>query len=146
LLSRLPKVRPEVAQILQAAINLLNVPRSSSRSNTSETPRSGAEQFLPRTIQDAIVDEIESRYGGVSSMTISQFAQEIGTQPSDSSEVALSANRLIELLQGNKLEQDELRILQRHLYKSFMEHWTFEELLRIAQAPSPNKPEDRPRS
>jgi transcriptional regulator with XRE-family HTH domain len=146
LLSRLPKVQPEVAQILKAAINLLNIPQLPSRSNTKETPGSATEQFLPRTIQDAIIDEIEAQYGSVNSMTITQFAQEIETQPDSFSEIALRPNRLIEILQGNKLEEHELRILQRHLYKSVAEPWTFEELLRIAQAPSPNQPEEHPRS
>jgi transcriptional regulator with XRE-family HTH domain len=106
LLKRLPNVRPEVTQILQAAINLLGVPRSTNRSTASETSKSSAERFLPRTIQDVIVDEIEARYGSLNSRTISQFAEEVGIQPSD---------RVMEILQGNAPQQTDLLKLQSYL-------------------------------
>ena len=112
LMHRLPETRSEVTQILQAAINLLGVPRSSKRSTASETLTSSAERYLPRTIQDAIVDEIESRYGIANSMTIARFSQEVGIQPSD---------RLIEIVQGNSPKQAELNKLRLHLHKFYSE-------------------------
>jgi transcriptional regulator with XRE-family HTH domain len=123
LLKRLPNVRPEVTQILQAAINLLGVPRSSNRSTASETSKSAAEGFLPRTIQDAIVDEIEARYGSVNSRTIAQLAEEVGIQPSD---------RLMKLVQGQKVEQDDLIRLQASLHKHADHGWSIEELADLA--------------
>ncbi|MBW4441564.1 MAG: helix-turn-helix domain-containing protein [Plectolyngbya sp. WJT66-NPBG17] len=50
LLKRLPNVRPEVTQILQAAINLLGIPRSSNGSTASDTSKSAAERFLPQIL------------------------------------------------------------------------------------------------
>lgn len=122
LLKRLPNVRPEVTQILQAAINLLGIPRSSNRSTTSEALKSSAERFLPRTIQDAIVDEIEARYGSVNSRTIVLFAEEVGIQPSD---------RLIEVMQGEGIQKAELLKLQPHLHKHSNQCWSLEELLEL---------------
>lgn len=122
LLKRLPNVRPEVTQILQAAINLLGIPRSSNRSTASERSKSATERFLPRTIQDAIVDEIEARYGSVNSRTISQFAEEVGIQPSD---------RLIEVMQGESIQKAELLRLQPHLHKHSDQCWSLEELLEL---------------
>ncbi len=112
LLQRLPDTRPEILQILQSAIGLLNVPPSSKRSRKSELPVSTEERFLPRTVQDAIVDEIESRYGSVNSATIARFSQEVGIQPSD---------RLIEIVQGNSPKQAELNKLRLHLHKFYSE-------------------------
>lgn len=106
LLKRLPNVRPEVTQILQAAINLLGIPRSLNRSTASEASKTAAERFLPRTIQDAIVDEIEARYGSVNSRTIAQFAEEVGIQPSD---------RVIKIVQGDTPQQTDLVKLQSYL-------------------------------
>ena len=108
LIQRLPETRPEISQILQSAIGLLSVPPSSKRSRKSDPLQSTEERFLPQTIQDEIVDEIESRYGSVNSMTIAQFAQEIGIQPSD---------RLSEIVQGKSPEQAELTRLQPHLQR-----------------------------
>lgn len=122
LLSRLPNVRPEVAQILQSALSLLSIPRSSSRSSTPGTQKSAAEQFLPRTIQDAILDEIEAQYGSVSSVTIAQFTEEVGIQPSD---------RLSEVIDGASLEQSELIQVQPHLHKFARQSWNIEELLSL---------------
>ncbi|MEP0915371.1 helix-turn-helix domain-containing protein [Leptolyngbya sp. DQ-M1] len=121
LLSRSPKTRPEVAQILQAAIRLLSIPRSSSRSSTSEIQKSGVEKLLPRTIQDAIIDEIEARYGTVNPRTIAQFADVVGIQPSD---------RLMTMIQG-EIQKTELIELQPHLHKYFDQCWSFEELLEL---------------
>jgi transcriptional regulator with XRE-family HTH domain len=122
LLKRLPNVRPEVTQILQAAINLLGVPRSSNRSTASEASKSEIERFLPRTIQDAIVDEIEARYGSMNSRTIAQFAEEVGIQPSD---------RLIEVMQGEIPQKAEFLKLQPHLQKHSDQCWSLEELLEL---------------
>lgn len=123
LLGRLPKVRPEVVQILQAAIQLLNVsPRSSNQSNPSESAKSVAEQFLPRTIQDAIVDEIEARYGNVNSRTLAQFSEVVGIQPSD---------LLTEIIQGESPQKTELLKLQPHLQKHSDQCWSLEELLEL---------------
>jgi len=122
LLSRLPNVRPEVAQILQSAISLLSIPRSSSQSNTSEIPESIAEQFLPQTLQDAILDEVETRYGSVNSMTIRRFAEEVGIQPSE---------RLSEIVQGRRAEQSELTKLRPNLHKYFNQCWNLEELINL---------------
>lgn len=122
LLSRLTNVRPEVAQILQAAISLLSIPRSSKRATTSEAPESPTEQFLPRTIQDAIIDEIEARYGRVNSVTIAQFAEEVGIQPSDHSTDAL---------QQGSLQKADLLKLQPYLHKHFNQCWSLEELLEL---------------
>lgn len=122
LLSRLPKVRPEVAQILQAAISLLSIPRSSNHSNSSRLIGSATEQYLPRTIQDAIMDEIEARYGSVSSVTITQFAEGIGIHPSD---------RLAKLVRGETPEADDLINLQSHLQKHSNHHWSIEELFQL---------------
>ncbi|MCY6493393.1 helix-turn-helix domain-containing protein [Leptolyngbya sp. GGD] len=124
LLSRLPNIRPEVAQILQSAISLLSIPRSSSRSNISETPESIAEQFLPQTLQDAILDEIEARYGSVNSMTITRFAEDVGIQPSEA---------IARLLQGESPKRQDLDQLQGHLCKFLSQPWTIEELLNLAQ-------------
>ncbi|MGG6268527.1 helix-turn-helix domain-containing protein [Leptolyngbya sp. AN03gr2] len=123
LLKRLPNVRPEVTQILQAAINLLGVPRSSNRSPATKASKSAAERFLPRTIQDAIVDEIEARYGSVNSRTIAQFAEEVEIQPSD---------RLVQLIQGEKTENVDLTKLQPYLQKYSNQRWSVEELLQLA--------------
>ncbi len=106
LLKRLPNVRPEVTQILQATINLLGIPRSLNRSTASEASKTAAERFLPRTIQDAIVDEIEALYGSVNSRTIAQFAEEVGIQPSD---------RVIKIVQGDTPQQTDLVKLQSYL-------------------------------
>lgn len=122
LLSRLPKVQPEVAQILQAAVSLLSIPRSSSRSNISEAQQSVVEPFLPRTIQDAIIDEIEARYGSVNSMTIKRFAEEIKIQPKSLS---------TEVIQGKRLEQADLTQLQPHLHKYSNQCWSMEDLIRL---------------
>ncbi len=122
LLKRLPNVRPEVTQILQAAINLMGIPRSSSRSTASETSRSTTERYLPCTIQDAIMDEIEARYGSVNSRTSAQFAEEVGIQPSD---------RLLKIVQEKSLEQSDLVLLQPHLHKYVNHQWTMEELVDL---------------
>lgn len=127
LLRRLPAVRPEVAQILQAAINLLNIPRSSKQPRASDASKSGRDQFLPRTIGDAIADEIEARYGNVNSTTIAQFAEEVGIQPSD---------RLGRIIQGGSLEQSELIRLQPNLFKYSDQPWTLEELVALRDSKS----------
>jgi transcriptional regulator with XRE-family HTH domain len=106
LLKRLPNVRPEVTQILQAAINLLGIPRSSNGSTASDTSKSAAERFLPRTIQDAIVDGIEARYGSVNSRTIAQFTEKVGIQ---------SSERVMRILQGDMPQQTDLLKLQSYL-------------------------------
>ncbi len=123
LMQRLPETRPEIPQILRSAIGLLSVPPSSKRSRRSEKPVSIEERFLPRTIQDAIVDEIESRYSSANLMTIARFAQEVGIQPSD---------RLIEIVQGKSPEQAELMKLQPHLQKHSNQCWSIEGLLELA--------------
>jgi transcriptional regulator with XRE-family HTH domain len=127
LLKRLPNIRPEVTQILQAAISLLGIPRSSNRSTASETSKSVAERFLPRTIQDAIVDEVEFRYSSLTPTTISQFAQEVGIYPTE---------LLMEVLQGKSLQQSDLAKLQPYLHKYSTQHWTNEELLELARSMS----------
>ncbi len=122
LMHRLTETRPEILQILQSAIGLLSIPPSSKRSRKSEPPVSTEERFLPRTIQDAIIDEIEARYGSVNSVTITRFAQEVGIQPSD---------HLIKIVQGKSSEQAELMKLQPHLQKHSNQCWSIEELLKL---------------
>lgn len=121
LLNRLPKVRPELAQILQSAISLLSIPRSSNRLNTSEASEAVIEQFLPRTLQDAIIDEVEARYGTVTSRTLAQFAEVVGIQPSD---------HLAAMMQGESLKAELLK-LQPHLHKHSNQCWSLEELLEL---------------
>ena len=129
LLQRLPDTRPEILQILQSAIGLLSVSPSSKRSRQSEPSQSAEERYLPRTIQDAIIDEIESRYGNVNSITIQRFAQEVGIQP---------VRTLFQVLQGQHLEQTDLIKMQQHLYKYFNQLWDIQELRHLIDSTSGN--------
>lgn len=69
-----------------------------------------------------IIDEIEARYGSVSSVTIAQFAEEFGIQPSD---------RLMEIMKGKTLEHQDLAQLQSHLRIDANRRWTMQELTRL---------------
>ncbi|MBD1845707.1 hypothetical protein H6F89_20310 [Cyanobacteria bacterium FACHB-63] len=122
LLRRLPNVRPEIAQIFQAAIGLLNISPSAKQSKRFKATISIEQRFLPQTIQDAISDEIEARYGSVNSRTIARFAETAGIQPSD---------RLVEVIQGESPQKAELLKLQPHLHKHSDQCWSIEELLEL---------------
>ncbi|MBD1846886.1 hypothetical protein H6F89_26455 [Cyanobacteria bacterium FACHB-63] len=122
LFRRLPNVRPEIVQIFQAAIGLLNISPSSKQSKRSKATASLEQRFLPQMIQDTIADEIEARYGSVNSRTITQFAETAGIQPSD---------HLIEVMQGGILQKAELLKLQPHLHKHSDQCWSLEELLEL---------------
>lgn len=122
LLRRVPNVRPEIAQIFQAAIGLLNISPPAKQSKRSKATASIEQRFLPQTIQDAISDEIEARYGSVNSRTIAQFAETSGIQPSD---------RLIEVMQGEIPQKADLLKLQPHLHKHSDQCWSLEELLEL---------------